>query len=146
MNKLVLKIPGETNFLSKIREFALSFAEKMGFDEGALGDIEMAVDEWATNIIRHSYGEDPEFPSEKRIIEVEVNKLENGIEIVFQDRGKPYNPKNTPLPDLRKHVEERKTHGLGVFAMKQFMDELDYQYVSGVGNRIVLRKFLKRNY
>lgn len=143
MAKLILKIPGETSYLSRIREFVLDFAKTLGFDEEGLGDIEMSVDEAATNIIRHGYDEDPDLPDENKVIEIEITKIDNGIEIAIQDRGKPYNPKNAPIPNLEKHFEQMKTHGLGIFAMKQFMDELEHNYISGKGNLITMRKYLK---
>lgn len=142
MSKLTLRIRGETNYLSKLRAFVNDLAEKAGFDSSALGDIEFAVDEAATNIIRHAYDEDPDIPDERRIIEVEVNEIEKGIEIVLKDRAKPFNPENVPSPDLSKHVQSFKTSGLGVFAMKVSMDEISHRYLQGVGNEITMKKYL----
>lgn len=141
MSKLILKIPGETNYLAKIRQFVIAYAESIGFQGKIIGEIQFAVDEAATNIIKHAYDEDPDLPEDKRVIEVEVNEFERGLEITLKDRAKPFNPKNYPLPDLDKHVATRKTHGLGVFAMKKFMDEIDHYYEQGVGNVVTMRKY-----
>jgi len=138
---VILRIAGKTESLARIREFVLTFARELGFSEDKLGEIEMAVDEAATNIIRHSYNEDSEIPEDRRVIEVEVKKLDNGIELQVSDFGKPFNPVGVPLPDLERHVESKKTHGLGVFSMKVFMDEMEHQYLPGVGNIITMRKF-----
>ncbi len=144
MDKLILKVPGETDYLAEIREFVTGFAREAGFSEEVLGEIEFAVDEAATNIVRHAYGEDPDIPEEKRIIEIEIDKVPDGIRIALQDRAKPFNPVNVPLPDMEQHLVQFKTHGLGVFAMKNFMDSLEHEYVPGVGNRITLiKKFVK---
>lgn len=144
MEKLVLKIPGETDYLSRIREFVVDYARECGFSGEETGDIEISADEAATNIVRHAYGDDPAVPEKNRIIEVEIGALKNGMEIVFRDRGKPFDPKKYPMPDLARHIAQKKTHGLGIFAMKVFMDEIDYKYIDGVGNQITMRKYRKK--
>lgn len=140
MDKLVLKVPGDTGRLEKIRGFVAEFAREAGCTPGIVGEIEFAVDEAATNIVKHAYGEDPEIPEERRIIEIEIGKVPEGIRITLCDRAKPFNPENVPLPDLDSHLAGHKTHGLGVFAMKSFMDSMEHSYIPGVGNRIVLTK------
>jgi serine/threonine-protein kinase RsbW len=113
MDKLILCIPGETDHLDKIREFVTEFSREAGFPDGTLGEIEFAVDEAATNIVKHAYGEDPDIPEENRIIEIEMRKIDGGIQVVLRDRAKPFNPKNVPLPDMESHLAQKKTHGLG---------------------------------
>lgn len=144
MEKLVLKIPGETDYLSRIREFVKDYAAECGFSEEEKGDIEISADEAATNIVKHAYGDDPDINGNDRIIEVEIGAIDNGMEIRFRDRGKPFDPSAYPTPDIARHIAEKKTHGLGIFAMKIFMDEIDYRYIDGVGNQITMRKYRKK--
>ena len=142
MKKLTLRLPGETDYLARLREFTLDYARELGFDETVLGEIEMSVDEAATNVIRHAYGEDPDLPDEKRRIEIELSSDEKQFIVLIRDFGRPYNPVNAPLPDLEKHFEERKTHGLGVFAMRTFMDNMEHHYSERSGNELMMRKNL----
>ncbi len=142
MKKLTLRLPGETDYLARLREFTTDYARELGFDETALGEIEMSVDEAATNVIRHAYGEDPDLPDEKRRIEIELSFDEENFIVLIRDFGRPYNPVNAPIPDLKKHIEERKTHGLGVFAMRSFMDSLEHKYSEHFGNELIMRKAL----
>ncbi|NPV02761.1 MAG: ATP-binding protein [Brevinematales bacterium] len=139
---MTLRIAGVTDSLSRIREFVLSFAKEQGFSDDKLGEIEMAVDEAATNVIRHSYAEDPEIPDNNRVLEIEVKGIEKGLEVAVSDFGKAFNPVGVPLPDLEKHATSLKTHGLGIFSMKVFMDEMTHEFVPGIGNKIIMRKFL----
>lgn len=139
-----MKIPGESDYLSRIREFVVDYAQACGFSDEERGDIEISADEAATNIVKHAYGDDPGINEKDRIIEVEIGAVKNGMEIRFQDRGKPFDPSGYPMPDLARHIAEKKTHGLGIFAMKVFMDEIDYKYIDGVGNQITMRKYRKK--
>ncbi len=140
MNKLTIKIPGETDYLSSIRNFVNSYCLKLGISADVIGDIEFAVDEGVTNIIKHAYDEDPDLPDENRVIELEIEQQNDEIVVILKDHAGPYNPVNASLPDLNAHVASRKTHGLGVFAMKKFMDRMEHRYISGFGNEVRLYK------
>jgi len=142
MNK-ILCVPGDSSSLEKVRNFVIEFAKEVGFKGDDLGSIELAVDEGVTNIIRHAYDEDPDIPEDKKVVEIELIKIDSGMEIRLRDNARPFNPRNVPLPDIEKHVRDGKTHGLGVFAMKIFMDEIEHNYYEGRGNEIILRKFIK---
>jgi len=113
---------------------------QLGLSEEITSDVEFAVDEGVTNIIKHAYDEDPDIPDENRIIEVEMQFQDDELEVILRDRARPYNPINAPLPDLTAHLSKRKTHGLGVFAMKKFMDRMEHSYITGFGNEVHLFK------
>ena len=53
------------------------------------------------------------------------------MELVFIDRGIPYNPLENKDPDVTLDIEERKIGGLGIFLVKEMMDEVLYEYVDG---------------
>ena len=57
----------------------------------------------------------------------------------FKDRGKPFNPLAREDPDLTLALEERPVGGLGIYMVKQFVDEADYEYRDGF-NILTLRK------
>jgi anti-sigma regulatory factor (Ser/Thr protein kinase) len=146
MERLVLKVPGETDYLGKIRQFVNDFADACGFSDEEKGDIEMSADETATNIVQHAYVQDPSIPEQDRTIEVTLESIPNGMEIRFQDRGRPFDPKSRPMPDMAEQIVRKRTHGMGIFAMKMFMDEIDHKYIEGPahpGNLVTLRKFKK---
>ncbi len=142
MKKLKLTLPGQTDYLQEIRTFSINYARTLGFKEEELSQIEMAVDEAATNIIRHAYQEDPGLPDSRKFIEIELRKIDQGMEIILRDQGRPYDPTQRPMPDIDKHVKEGRTTGLGVFTMKTFMDNLEYHYIQGTGNEIIMTKYL----
>jgi anti-sigma regulatory factor (Ser/Thr protein kinase) len=149
MKRLVLKVPGETDYLEKIRQFVSDFAEACGFSEEEKGDIEISADEAATNIVQHAYLQDPSIPEQDRTIDVVLDAIPGGMEIRFRDRGKPFDPKTRPMPDMAEQIVRKRTHGMGIFAMKMFMDEIDHEYIEGSrggeapGNLVTLRKFRK---
>ncbi len=142
--KVVLRLQGETQHLDKIRSFVLEYAKDIGFDEEALSEIEMAVDEAATNSIKYSYKMDPDIPQELRFLQVELKQIRKGIEIVIKDNGKFFNLRNYPDVKLENHLSQFKSHGLGIFAIRRFMDEVKHQYRKGAGNIIIMKKFISK--
>jgi anti-sigma regulatory factor (Ser/Thr protein kinase) len=72
-------------------------------------------------------------------LEMEPEKLR----IRITDFGHSFELDNTPVPDVTAPLEDRPLGGLGVFMIRQSMDQLDYQ-VTEDGNSMILTKFLKQ--
>ncbi|MCL2010473.1 MAG: ATP-binding protein [Synergistaceae bacterium] len=81
--------------------------------------IDTAVEEIFMNIANYAYK-----PAEGYVT-IRIS-AEEKILIRFEDSGKPYNPLEQASPDLDKPVMARKIGGLGVFMVRQLMDEVAY--------------------
>ncbi|MCF0108967.1 MAG: SpoIIE family protein phosphatase [Erysipelotrichaceae bacterium] len=66
---------------------------------------------------------------------------EGGVMLRFSDTGKPFNPLNRTDPDITLSAEERDIGGLGIFMMKQTMDEVKYKYENGHNVLVLVKKF-----
>ncbi len=99
--------------------------------------LNIALDEIYSNICNYSKAEHVKVGC--RVI----SKSYQGRKVVlqFQDDGIPYNPLEKPDPDLDELLEERPVGGLGIYLVKQQMDnvEYEYKYVDGV-NVLTLTK------
>jgi anti-sigma regulatory factor (Ser/Thr protein kinase) len=110
-------------------------ARAAGFDEQALYQIELAVDEACANVVEHAYeGVEPG--------DVEVCcSLDNQDFVVrIRDWGKTFNPDEVPEPDVHAPLEERTLGGLGLFLMRQFMDRIQFTFDPEGGNTLVMVK------
>lgn len=96
-------------------------AQSAGFEGFAVYSIEMAVDEACSNIIEHAYGGEG-----KGRIGCTCTVNENSITIILKDQGKPFDPSIVPPPNLSKDLDERQAHGLGLFFIRQWMDEVHF--------------------
>lgn len=52
-------------------------------------------------------------------------------EITFIDSGKKYDPLARPDPDVSLSANERQKGGLGIFMVKNSMDDMKYEYKGG---------------
>jgi anti-sigma regulatory factor (Ser/Thr protein kinase) len=61
------------------------------------------------------------------------------VDVDLVDDGVAFDPRTLPAPDLDAPLEERDVGGLGVFLVRQLVDELDYRREDG-RNHLRLRK------
>ena len=101
--------------------------------EPGLGDI--AIDELFSNIVNYAYS-----PEEGPVtVRMDVADEPHSVIITFIDHGKPYNPLTTAAPDMTLAAKQRHIGGLGVFMVKNTMDDVAYEYRDGM-NILTIRK------
>jgi serine/threonine-protein kinase RsbW len=128
--------PGIYASLADIAGFVKNSAIEAGFSLNEVFTIETAVDEAVSNIIEHAYnGEN------KGDIVCKSSILKNGIEIVLEDHGKPFDPSCIPIPNLKAALEDRSdTGGLGYYMMCQMVDEVRFDF-NEKRNRLTMIKY-----
>jgi serine/threonine-protein kinase RsbW len=123
------------NNLENICNYVTHYARQAGLNETEVYAVQLAVDEASTNIIEHGYGE--ECPSR---IDITCDVQENGLKVVIYDDAEPFNPESVPEPEVNVPLEEIKPRGLGMFLMRQMMDEVYYQSNPAMGNTLTMIK------
>lgn len=98
--------------------------------------MNIAMDELLGNIVRYAYGE----ADGQAVIRFELEKHPEAVCVIFIDRGIPYNPLEKKDPDIALPAKERKVGGLGIYIVRQFMDEMEYERNDGQ-NRLLIRKY-----
>jgi len=127
--------PGNYYSLEAIRNFYKSGAEQAGLDEKAVYEVQLAVDEAASNIIDHAYGGE-------NLGKIECSyRASNGeLEIIIRDFGKPFDPGLVNSPDLQKNLNNRKVRGLGLHFMNSLMDSVEFSFNGHGGNILTMVK------
>lgn len=126
--------PGNFESLAEISEFVRLEGKEAGLSDKEIFELETAVDEAVSNIIEHAYG--GEGIGEIFCI---CTPLEDGIEIILEDYGQPFDPSCVTVPDLNVQLKNRKNHGLGYFLMCQLTDVVHFEF-SEKQNRLTLIK------
>jgi serine/threonine-protein kinase RsbW len=113
--------PGSFENLARIGNFVREIAKDAGFEKFAIYSIELAVDEACSNIIEHAYqGEG------KGSIRCTCSASEATLTIILMDRGQSFDPSNISQPNLSQDINEREAHGLGLYFIRQWMDEVSF--------------------
>jgi len=128
--------PGNYQNLEAISNFIVDQAQEADFSSHEIYAIQTAVDEACSNVIDHAYqGEN------KGLINICVEIINNGMKIIIQDDGIPFDPEDVPEPDITSPLEIRKERGLGIFFMRKLMDEVRFDFSQTIGNTLTLVKY-----
>ena len=114
---LKLSIRSDPAQLSPVRKSVESFCAENGFDEKAVGEIGLCLNEAIANVIRHAYHGQHDQP-----VEIEARIESNSLHIQVRDWG------DGVKPDIMKKVEKdpMKPGGLGLICMGRLMDKVAF--------------------
>ncbi|MDR1397857.1 MAG: ATP-binding protein [Desulfarculales bacterium] len=118
-NNCQLKTEAKTENLASVLAFVA--ANIAGAPPRAQKHIEMAVEEVFVNISSYAYH------PETGAVSVRVSIDKDVVNIEFRDGGVPYNPLLKDDPDITLPGEKRQAGGLGIFMVKQLMDNVAYR-------------------
>ena len=118
-------------------ECVTEWAQKAGFDERALYKIQLAVDEACANVVDHAYT-----GAEPGDIEVSCRLNDRLLTIRVRDWGEGFDLGGVKDPDLKAPLEERSLGGLGLFLVRQVMDEVQFTSDPEQGNELMMSKRL----
>lgn len=129
-----------TNDLSEINR-VVNFTEKLGdslqLPSSIIMSINLALEEAIANIIRHAYP-----PEEQHEIVLEITTSHQEITFLLIDNGQSFDPFLTSDKGISLPLEQRFFDGVGIYLIRQSMDEISYQ-CSGKENRLLMKKKVK---
>jgi len=132
-----ITIPATLDSLARISEFITDATTRVGLDEHGAWQVQLAVDEAATNIIQHGY--DQAAPGE---IELQWRVEDDRLMVTLRDSGRRFNPDDVPAPDITSPLEERQAGGLGLYLMGQLMDTVEFTFGDPRGNFLTMSKHI----
>jgi serine/threonine-protein kinase RsbW len=129
-----ITVPATLDSLATISQFITDATTRVGLDDHAAWQVQLAVDEAATNIIQHGYSQ----------VSGEIGlawQVEDGQLIVtLRDTGRRFNPDDVPAPDITSPLEERQAGGLGIYLMGRLMDSVQFTFDDQHGNLLTMTK------
>lgn len=111
-----------------VTEFVNKRLEEMGCSRRAKAQIDIALDELFSNICHYAYGD----KSGQATIRVEEVPEQNAVSITLEDDGIPFDPLAHNDPDISLGIHEREIGGLGIFIVKNTMNDVRYEYRDGL--------------
>lgn len=119
MKKII--IPAELSEVDKIRNLLREEVQDFCLSEEDFFKLELAVVEACVNIICYAY------PGVRGEIDFEIQKNGRRVSMTIIDSGIAFNPCVAPKPDLERIVEAGQRGGLGIFLVRELMDDVDYR-------------------
>jgi serine/threonine-protein kinase RsbW len=105
-----------------------------GFRTDDILDTQLAVEEVITNTIVHGYKK----AGGKITLSCQINP--SNLEVRIKDSAPRFDPLSIPNPKLDGAIEERKIGGLGVYLVRQVMDNVSYHYENGKNILVLIKR------
>lgn len=114
-------VEAEENSVSDVIDRTNKTLRSCECPEDVRREIDVIIDEICSNIVQYAY------PDGAGEISVGISAGENYVRLRFGDRGIPFNPLSTAVPD----TDEIEVGGIGVFLVRELADCVDYSYSEG---------------
>jgi len=130
-----ISVTATTDRLPELIAFLQAFWHECKLPDDAAFPFELALDEVFMNVVMH--GSIPSAPP--REVRVSLQRRGGDVILVTEDDGPPFNPLTLPSPDVDAPIEARSIGGLGLFLIRQVMEEVTYTH-TGTHNQLTMRK------
>lgn len=117
-----LNIPAKMENLEIMIQFILETIENTTNKDKLSGKLRLVSEEILVNIINYAY------PEKLGNVYINTELLNNTLVLKIIDEGIKFDPLERQNPDITIPLEERTIGGLGIFMVKNIMDEISYSY------------------
>jgi len=128
-----LSIRNDVAELLAVTEALDQLGEEIGFPAKALMQLQVALDEVLSNVIKYAWAD-----GGPHRLRVRIKALPSGIEVVITDDGLPFDPRAQPAPAPAGGRRPRPG-GVGIHLVKQLVDGFDYARIDDL-NCVTLTK------
>lgn len=115
------EFPSDPDLLPEIEQFVIDIAEQVNLNKDKHNNLALSVSEAASNSMVHGNKLDID---KKVLITVTVN--DDTMRIVFKDQGEGFVLDKVPDPTKPENI--LKESGRGIHIMKNFLDDLTYNF------------------
>jgi serine/threonine-protein kinase RsbW len=138
--RIVLR--NELSELNRLHEEIGRYGQEASLSMRDVQHCVLALEEVVTNVIQYGYpaADATMNPLQGNVIICDLVSDGHKILLKVTDCAIPYNPLDRSDPDVTMALEERVPGGLGVYLVKQVMDEVTYERVGNHNILVMLKK------
>ena len=136
--KKEIRIKNHLDELERVNRFVEEIGEELGLDMELQMNLNLVMEEMVVNVISYAYPEGMEAD-----IELLAESDDKELTFVLSDRGKEFDPtmNETTDSDMDINPAERDLGGMGIFIVKNIMNEVTYQRLEGK-NLLTMKKII----
>jgi serine/threonine-protein kinase RsbW len=110
---------------AKASAWARALAQEAGLSEELTYALDLCIVELVTNIVDHSYGENP------GAIQIELALGLEAAILTLVDDGPAFDPLSVPAPNTPSSIEDAAVGGYGIHMVRATADECRYERRNG---------------
>ena len=122
--------------ISRLNEFIEEIGNEFSLAPDVIFNLTLVLEEAVVNVINYAYPKE-----EHEYIYLSARMHDGSIVLVLTDTGKEFDPTAAPEADVTLSAEDRQIGGLGIFLIRQIMNEVKYERIEGK-NVLTLEKKL----
>lgn len=146
MERITINLRNDLKELARLRDLVDEFGRGHGWPDRLLGDVQLALEESATNVINYAFRSGNAVPAlaGEREFTIRLGSTADELTVELEDEGQPFDPLTLPPPDFESPLEEMRIGGWGIHLVRQVMDDVVYRRQDGK-NLLILKKRLAGN-
>lgn len=113
--------------ISKIAEIPVileNLSNELKLSSELIFNINLAIEEAMVNVFRYAYPDNA-----KKEVSMQIKLHENQLYFILTDSGVEFDPTKEGDVDITLPAEERNIGGLGIFLIKNIMNNVSYQRI-----------------
>ena len=135
MEKSII-LANDISEIARLNEFVEEIGNEFSLSPEVVFNLTLVLEEAVVNIINYAY---PKEDHESIYLSAKLHN--DSIMLVLTDTGKEFDPTMAPEADITLSADERPIGGLGIFLIRQIMNEVKYERIEGK-NVLTLEKKL----
>jgi anti-sigma regulatory factor (Ser/Thr protein kinase) len=128
-----LIIPAAVESLENIVQWVDAALRPNGITEPFISKMTLVIEELFVNIVNYAYPNEPG----SVIFTMFIGPC---LKLIISDTGVPFNPLESPEPDLSVPIDDRKIGGWGIFLSRKLTDKITYERVNGTNILTIYKK------
>ena len=120
----VLCIKNDIHELNTLTQFLEEVGDELGLSPGLVMNLNLVLEEAVSNIIFYAYPKDTVV---EEAVTLTLTCEQDELLICLKAHRIAFDPTQKEDPDLTLSAEERPIGGLGIFLIRQLMDEVTYR-------------------
>jgi serine/threonine-protein kinase RsbW len=129
-----ISIKNRMDELVRVNQFIEEIGEELGLDMELQMNLNLVIEEMVVNVISYAYPKGTEAN-----IELKAESKGKELTFVLSDRGREFDPTMKADPDTDVNPVDRDLGGMGIFIVKNIMNEVTYQRLEGK-NLLTMKK------
>lgn len=108
--------------IPQLAGFIEAIADEIHLDQSLAMSLNLALEEAVSNVIMYAYPEGSD-----GLVDIEAIIRHDRLDFIITDSGNPFDPTQAPEVDTTLGVEERAIGGLGIYLVRNIMDDVRYE-------------------
>jgi anti-sigma regulatory factor (Ser/Thr protein kinase) len=125
MEKSII-LANDISEVSRLYEFIEEVGNDFSLSPDIVFNLNLVLEEAVVNIINYAYPKE-----DHQHIYLSAKMRDDSIVLVLTDTGKEFDPTAAPEADVTLSADEREIGGLGIFLIRQIMNEVKYERIEG---------------